>query len=154
MTRVLQRSRPRRVEQRAHHDRRAREATRLGNECRVGALAGTGGTAQENDLLWETQILSAELGLEILPDRFEDQVTIFDLQIVGLAPDRVSTWLIHEIHQRVVRAPDENIRVTQDMIYNPRCALCLSSRSARVWSSPRSSPASRSASTLPASGPA
>ena len=39
VARVLQRSRLRRVEQRAHDDRRAREAARLGDERRVGPLA-------------------------------------------------------------------------------------------------------------------
>ena len=78
---------------------RAGQAARLGDERRVGALAGAGRAAQQNDLLRETQVLAAEVGFEILPDRFEDQLAILDLEIVELAPERVCTLWIHEVRQ-------------------------------------------------------
>ena len=93
---VLQRLRFRRIEQRADDDGRAGEAARLGDERRVGAFAGAGRAAEENDLLGETQILAAEIGFEILPDRFEDQLSVFDFEIVELGLDRLRTLWVHQ----------------------------------------------------------
>ena len=98
---VLERSRLGRVEQRADDDRAAREAARLGDERRVGALAGAGRAAEQNDLLRETQVFAAEVGFEILPDRFEDQLGVLDLEIVELAADRVTTLWVHGVTARV-----------------------------------------------------
>ena len=96
VARVLERSRLGRVEQRAHDDRAAGQAARLGDERRVGALAGAGRAAEQNDLLRETQVLAAEAGFEILPDGFEDQLRVFDLEIAELDSGRFSTLLAHE----------------------------------------------------------
>ena len=82
MPRVFQRSRLGRVEQRAHHDRGAREAACLGDERRIGALPGPGRAAQQNDFLREAQLLAAVVGLELLPEGFEDQSAIFDFEVV------------------------------------------------------------------------
>ena len=62
----------RRVEHRADDNRRIRQAPRLHDERCVGALAGARSAAEKNDLFRETQIITAELRFEILPNRFED----------------------------------------------------------------------------------
>ena len=57
---VLERPRLGRVEQRADDDRAAGQAARLGDERGVGALAGAGRAAEQDDLLREAQVLAAD----------------------------------------------------------------------------------------------
>ena len=63
----------RRIEQGTDDDGRTRQSAGLADERGVGALAGTRRSTEKNDFLWESQILAAEVGLEILPNGFENQ---------------------------------------------------------------------------------
>ena len=71
----------RRVEERAHDDGQAGEAAGLGDEGGVGAFAGAGRAAEEDDLLREAQVLAPEVRLQVGPDRLEDDPGVIDLQI-------------------------------------------------------------------------
>jgi hypothetical protein len=97
VARVLERPRLVRVEQRADDDRTAREAACLGDKGGVGALPRAGRAAQQDDLLRKAQTFAADLGGEVLPDRLEDQLRVFDLQRVELGPGQAGALLVHEI---------------------------------------------------------
>src|SRR5690606_30436135 len=71
------------VEQGADDHGGAGEAAGLENEVGVGALAGAGGAAEENELLGEAQVFAAEFGLQFGPDGFENDGGILDFEILN-----------------------------------------------------------------------
>src|SRR5262245_36083091 len=69
------------IEEGTHDDRRIRYVTRLCDKRRVGSLAGSRRAAQKKNLFGKTQILAAILRLEFLPNRLENQLRVFDLEV-------------------------------------------------------------------------
>ena len=69
------------VEQFADDDRFFGDVPDLANEVRVGALAGTGGPAQEDQLLGEPHLVATPGGFQLSPDGPEDQLRVFDLEV-------------------------------------------------------------------------
>ena len=70
-----------RVQQRADDNGRAGQAAGLGDEVRVGALAGPGRAAQQDDLLGEAQVLPAEVRFDVLPDGPKDNLGVLDFEV-------------------------------------------------------------------------
>ena len=81
-----------RRQQLADHDRRTGQPARLVDELRLRALAGAGSTAEQDDLFRKAKILAADLFLEVLPGRGEDDARILDLEVEDLRRRAVGDW--------------------------------------------------------------
>ena len=76
----------RRRQQIADHDRRTGESARVADELRLRALARARRAAEQDDLLREAKVLAADLLLERLPRRREDDAGVFDFEVEDLRP--------------------------------------------------------------------
>lgn len=75
------------IEQGADDDGFAGEAAGFEDEFGVGAFAGTGGTAEEDDFFGEAEIFAAECFFQVGPDRGEDEGGVLDFEVLVLGGD-------------------------------------------------------------------
>jgi len=72
-----------RVEQGADDDRLAGEPAGLEDEIGVGAFAGAGSAAEEDDFLGEAEVYASDARLEGLPGGGEDDLGVLDFEVTG-----------------------------------------------------------------------
>jgi hypothetical protein len=69
------------VEEGADDDGVSGDAPEFANEVSVGAFAGAGGAAEEDEFFGEAEVFATVFGFEFFPDVIEDELGIFDFQV-------------------------------------------------------------------------
>jgi hypothetical protein len=69
------------VEEGADDDGVSGDAAEFADEVGVGAFAGAGGTAEEDEFFGEAEVFATVVGFEFFPDVVEDELGIFDFQV-------------------------------------------------------------------------
>jgi dTDP-glucose 4,6-dehydratase len=72
-------------QQLAHHKRRCGDIPQLHDKVRVGTLAGSGRTPQQDQFTRKSKVLAPQPRLQSLPDTVENKLRIFDFKVSGLS---------------------------------------------------------------------
>jgi len=72
-----------RIKKGADDDGCSGDVAKLADEIGVGAFAGAGSAAEEDEFLWEPKVFAAVILFEIFPDAVEDELGVLNLEILG-----------------------------------------------------------------------